>query len=132
MSITHSPLVVTSGLTFYYDMNNTKKSYKGKPVTNQYPLPTPDGSGNVTFPTNGTGTFKRIYQGVYGGYEIQPTDIVYRYDLGTAGCHYHGGSAAIGAGQYATFTFITMLARTPAAIQQQIIWQTLKTMAVAL
>lgn len=105
MAFSSSPSIVTDGLVFYYDMNNLKKSYKGKPVTNQYPLPTPDGSGNVTFPTNGTGTFRRIYTGTYGGYEIQPTDIVYRYDLGVDGCHYHGGAAAIASGQYATMTF---------------------------
>ncbi len=34
MSIGHSPSVVTSGLVFYYDMNNTQKSWKGRPVTN--------------------------------------------------------------------------------------------------
>jgi hypothetical protein len=105
MSFSNSPLIVTKDLTFYYDMNNTKKSYKGKPITNQYAVPTPDASGNVTFAVNGSGIFKRIYSGTYGGYEIQPTDIVYRYDLGSDGCHYHGNSAAIAAGQYATMTF---------------------------
>jgi hypothetical protein len=105
MAFSSSPSIVTNGLSFYYDMNNTQKSYKGKPITNQYPLPTPDGSGNVSFPTNGTGTFRRIYSGVFGGYEIKPTDVVYRYDLGGTGCHYHGGSAAIASGQYATMTF---------------------------
>jgi len=105
MSVFNGPSPSTNGLVFAYDMANTKKSYKGKPITNQYAVPTPDANGNVTFSVNGTGTFKRIYSGNYGGYEIQPTDIVYRYDLGGTGCHYHGNTAAITAGQYVTFTF---------------------------
>ncbi len=36
MSLNHSPSIVTDGLVFYYDMNNTKKSWKGAPVTNLY------------------------------------------------------------------------------------------------
>lgn len=34
MSLSHSPSVVTNGLVFYYDANNTKKSWKGAPTTN--------------------------------------------------------------------------------------------------
>lgn len=34
MSLFHSPNVVTNGLVLYYDMNNTKKSFKGAPTTN--------------------------------------------------------------------------------------------------
>ena len=34
MSLGHSPSVVTNGLVMYYDMNNTKKSWLGKPITN--------------------------------------------------------------------------------------------------
>lgn len=96
---------VTDGLVFYYDMYNTKKSFVGKPVTNQFLIPTPASNGDVTFAINGTGTFKRITSGVYGGYAIQPDDVVYRYDLGAHGCHYHGNGATLTSGQYATFTF---------------------------
>ena len=105
MGTFYSPSISTDSLIFYYDMGNTKKSWLGKPITNQYAVPTPAANGDVTFSVNGTGTFKRIYSGTYGGYEIRESDIVYRYDLGGTGCHYHGNSAAIGAGQYATFTF---------------------------
>lgn len=107
MALATSPGVVTNGLVFYYDMGNTLKSFIGKPVTNQFAVPTPyNSSGDVTFAINGTGTFRRIYEGTYGGYTIQPTDIVYRYNLSsTGGCHYHGNSASIGSGQYATFVF---------------------------
>ncbi len=100
-----NPGVVTDGLVFYYDMANIAKSYKGEPTTNQFAIPTPDSNGYVSFSVNGTGTFRRIYSGTYGGYTIQPTDIVYRYDLGTNGCHYHGNDVTITAGQYPTFTF---------------------------
>ena len=34
MALNHSPKAVTNGLLFYYDMNNTEKSWKGKPTTN--------------------------------------------------------------------------------------------------
>ena len=34
MSLSHSPKIVTDGLVFMYDMGNTKKSWKGAPVTN--------------------------------------------------------------------------------------------------
>lgn len=105
MPIFHSPLIVTNSLVFYYDMNNSKKSWLGKPITNQFAVPTPAANGDVTFSVQGTGIFKRIFQGIYGGYEIQPTDVVYRYDLGGTGCHYHGNDVAISSGQYATFTF---------------------------
>lgn len=34
MSLHHSPKIVTDGLVLYYDMGNTKKSWKGAPTTN--------------------------------------------------------------------------------------------------
>lgn len=106
MALSQNPQIVTNGLIFYYDMYNTKKSFKGKPVTNQFAIPTPDSNGDVVFAVNGTGIFRRIFSGTYGGYDIKPSDIVYRYNLSsTGGCHYHGNAASIGAGQYATFTF---------------------------
>lgn len=105
MSVISGPKLQDNDLLLYYDFYNKKKSFIGKPITNQYAIPTPVSNGDVTFAINGTGTFKRIYAGTFGGYTIQPTDVVYRYDLGTSGCHYHGNSATITAGQYATFTF---------------------------
>jgi hypothetical protein len=105
MSLQHSPGIVTNGLSFYYDMYNTEKSWKGEPVTNQFICPNPyDSNNNVSFNVNGTGTFQRIYSGTYGGYTIKPTDVVYRYNLGGNGCHYHGNSAAIASGQYVCYS----------------------------
>lgn len=39
MSLAYSPGIVTNGLVFYYDMNNTQKSWRGKPTTNLVPDP---------------------------------------------------------------------------------------------
>lgn len=36
MALSHSPKIVTDGLVFYYDMENTQKSWKGKPTVNMY------------------------------------------------------------------------------------------------
>lgn len=105
MTINAGPYSVTSGLIFEYNMNNTSRSWKGQPMTNQFAVPTPDSNGYVSFAVNGTGTFRRIYEGTYGGYTITNNDVVYRYDLGSNGCHYHGNDATITAGLYPTFTF---------------------------
>ncbi len=73
----------TEGLILYLDSSD-EASYDGGPTTNYF-VPT-EGS----FPVNGTGTFQRLRSGSYGGYTIKPTDVVYRYELGVFGCHYHG------------------------------------------
>ena len=80
---TLSEVPVTEGLILYLDSSD-EASYDGGPTTNYF-VPT-EGS----FPVNGTGTFSRIRTGSFGGYIIKPTDVVYRYELGTLGCHYHG------------------------------------------
>lgn len=106
MSVTSGPSVLTNGLVLSVDASNTEKSWKGRYMTNLFSVPTPDASGNVTFQYQGTGTFKRITTGTYGGYDIKPTDVVYRYDLGSLGCHYHGNPSPynINAGSTATFS----------------------------
>jgi len=78
----------TEGLILYLDSSD-EASYDGGPTTNYF-VPT-EGS----FPVNGTGTFQRLRSGSYGGYIIKPTDVVYRYELGTLGCHYHGVDVAV-------------------------------------
>ena len=80
---TLSEVPVKEGLMLYLDSSD-EASYDGGPTTNYF-VPT-EGS----FPVNGTGTFQRLRSGSYGGYIIKPTDVVYRYELGTLGCHYHG------------------------------------------
>lgn len=96
--------IITDGMVFHYDANS-KRSFVGAPTSNLYFTPTPDSSGNVGFAVNGTGTFKRVLSGNYGGYDIQATDVVYRYDLGGLGCHYHGNDYNVPSGYYLTFAF---------------------------
>jgi hypothetical protein len=108
MAITHAPAIVTNGLVLHYDMGNTKKSFKGPPIVNRFEVPTPDGSGNVTFSIQGTTGFTRVTSGTYGDYLVQPSDIIYSYTLGTNACHYHGmniSSPNISPGNYITFSF---------------------------
>ena len=83
-----SEVPVKEGLILYLDSSD-EASYDGGPTTNYF-VPT-EGS----FPVNGTGTFQRLRSGSYGGYIIKPTDVVYRYELGTLGCHYHGVDVAV-------------------------------------
>lgn len=67
MSLSHSPKIVTDGLVFYYDMNNTQKSWKGMTATNLVSVPTKEVLGGSNefvqwgdiapvFNTYGTGT----------------------------------------------------------------------------
>lgn len=98
---TLSEVPVKEGLILYLDSSD-EASYDGGPTTNYF-KPT-----EGTFDNNGAGTFSRIRSGSYGGYVIKPTDVVYRYDLGGLGCHYHGNSvptASIGIGTTILFTF---------------------------
>ena len=101
-TVNNGPQIVRSGLVLNLDAGNGK-SYS----TNRFQSL---GSGtvteNVTFPIQGTGTFQRVASGtVIGGYTVRPNDVVYSYVLGVLGCHYHGNSAPIPAGSYATFSF---------------------------
>lgn len=101
MSLNHSPSVVTNGLVFYYDTANTQKSWKGRPVTNQFTLPTTT--------TNGFGvqssTFTRVLSGNYGNYDITPSDYVWRYDVNGSDCPYHGWDIPTITGTVVTFSF---------------------------
>ena len=101
MGLAHFPSIVSNGLVFYYDMNNSKKSWIGRPVTNQYALPEVDVNG---FGVQNS-TFTRVRNGNYGGYDIQPRDYVWRYNISTNDCPYHGNDVTINAGQIATFSF---------------------------
>jgi hypothetical protein len=105
--------IVTSGSVFLYDTGDTVNSYKGEPITNQFVVYGTSGYGSgadnaVNFPVQGTVGFVRLGFGqTFGGYTIQPNDVVYKYPLNSSigGCHYHGMVQSIPAGAYATFTF---------------------------
>lgn len=110
MALINSPNIIREGIVLGLDAANIR-SFRGEPTTNvftHYGTPGVGAAGNVsvTFSIQGTGTFVRLgYGQTYGNYLIEQRDVVYRYDLGTSGCHYHGNTVAISAGQYATFTF---------------------------
>lgn len=101
-TVNNGPQIVRSGLVLNLDAGNGK-SYS----TNRFQsLRSGTVTENVTFAINGTGTFQRVASGtVIGGYTVRPNDVVYSYVLGVNGCHYHGNSAPIPAGSYATFSF---------------------------
>ena len=101
-TVNNGPQIVRNGLVLDLDAGNGK-SYS----TNRFQAL---GSGtvttNVTFAINGDGTFQRVASGtVIGGYTVRPNDVVYSYVLGANGCHYHGNTAPIPSGVYATFSF---------------------------
>jgi len=101
-TVNNGPQIVRNALVLDLDAGNGK-SYS----TNRFQAL---GSGtvteNVTFAINGDGTFQRVAFGtVIGGYTIRPNDVVYSYVLGANGCHYHGNTAPIPGGVYATFSF---------------------------
>jgi hypothetical protein len=104
------PKTTTQDLIFYYDTGN-EKSFAGEPTTNIFTSYGSSGYGDisnngVSFDVNGTGTFIRMgYGQTFGGYTIKSSDVVYKYDLGVNGCHYHGNDVSIPAGSYATFSF---------------------------
>lgn len=110
MALINSPNTIRDGLVLSLDAANVR-SFRGEPTTNvftHYGTPGYGAAGNVsvTFSIQGTGTFVRLgYGQTYGNYLIEQRDVVYRYDLGTSGCHYHGNTVSISSGQYATFTF---------------------------
>ena len=101
MSLHHNPKTSTDGLIMYYDMANTQKSWKGYPTTNQFTLP--------TAAVNGFGvqnsTFTRVYSGEFGGYDIQASDYVWRYNINGGDCPYHGWDISTTAGAVVTFSF---------------------------
>ncbi len=101
MAIEYSPAVVIQDLAFYYDMGNAQKSWRGRPITNQFLLPEADVNG---FQVQNS-TFTRVRSGTFGGYTIQSSDYVWRYNMSVNDCPYHGNDVTITAGQTATFSF---------------------------
>jgi hypothetical protein len=97
----NGPNLSANSLDFAYDMYNTTKSFRGRPVVNQYALPEVDVNG---FGVQNS-TFTRIRSGKFGDYDILPTDYVWRYNISVNDCPYHGNDVTINAGQTATFSF---------------------------
>jgi hypothetical protein len=112
MSFSSGPNTVNDSIVFNYDTGDTKNSFKGQPTTNQFAVQGTSGFGSgadnaVNFSIQGEAGFTRLGFGqTFGNYTIQPNDVVYRYNWNFSpnACHYHGNSAAIPSGVYATFT----------------------------
>jgi hypothetical protein len=102
MGVFSGPDISESGLVLALDARNNKSHSSNRFISY--------GSGlvaeAVNFSVQGTTGFNRVAAGtVIGGYVVKTTDVVYSYALGSNGCHYHGNTAAIPSGVYATFSF---------------------------
>ena len=112
MPFSSGPNTVNDSIVFNYDTGDTKNSFKGQPITNQFAVQGTSGFGSgadnsVNFSIQGEAGFTRLGFGqTFGNYTIQPDDVVYKYNWNYSpnACHYHGNSAAIPSGVYATFT----------------------------
>lgn len=102
MAVAYNPQIVTNGLVLALDAGNNKSHSSNRFLSYGTGLVTQ----NVTFTNQGDGTFQRVAAGtVIGGYTVKATDVVYSYALGATGCHWHGNTAPIPSGVYATFSF---------------------------
>lgn len=119
MGANKGPNIERDGLVFGYDTGRNPSSnfdhkvdkrrfYKGQPATNLFTVLGSSSSTdqNVTFSVNGTGTFKRVATGTQiGDYKVKSEDVVYSYDLGTNGCHYHGNDySSVSSGTKVSFS----------------------------
>ena len=118
----------TVGTTYYIDGRQLEQKSYATPFVRSYQLKNNDivprrekdinwfksygtsgfgsaADNSVGFSLNGDGTFIRLgYGQTFGDYTIKPDDIVYKYNLGVNGCHYHGNTVNIKQGEYAVFT----------------------------
>ena len=109
------PHIIKDGLVFGYDTGygvaddtTATRFYKGQPATNLFTvLGSPSSADqNVTFAVQGTGTFKRVAVNTrIGNYKVKDTDVVYSYELGANGCHYHGNDySSVSSGTKVSFS----------------------------
>lgn len=86
--LSHSPQIVTNGLVLYYDMGNTKKSWKGKPTTNMVPnasIVVVTGGLTLTYvDTNNSGWTRYAISGTWSGGS-------YPYAFAISGATFTGG-----------------------------------------
>ena len=100
-TVNNGPQIVKNGLIACLDAGNNR-SYS----TNRFQsLGTGLTTQSVNFALEGTTGFQRIATGtVISGYRVKANDVVYSYALGGNGCHFHGNTAPIPTGVYATFS----------------------------
>jgi len=106
MGMINGPNAITPGLVACYDAGSNRSYSRNRFISYGSVGSGSGADNNVTFSINGSGTFVRLgYGQTYGGYTIKQEDVVYKYTLGSNGCHYHGNTAIIPAGCYASFYF---------------------------
>jgi hypothetical protein len=106
MTLSHSPNIVRDGLVLYYDMDNTKKSFKGMPTTNvmQYPEANWNGS-SIPLSYNYDATSTRTIDYVTGVSNPINSPGILRYYTGTTGYKYFALMGTVpSAGTY-TFSY---------------------------
>jgi hypothetical protein len=105
MSLQHSPSIVTSGLVMYYDMANTKRSFKGQPTTNLVPYPDADWNGSgfalsYNYPTAGA-----TYSYITNAANPINSPEVLRYYTGTTAYKYWAIQGSVPAPGTYTFSY---------------------------
>jgi hypothetical protein len=106
MTLSHSPNIVRDGLVLYYDMDNTKKSFKGMPTTNvmQYPEANWNGS-SIPLSYNHDATSTRTINYITGVSNPINSPGILRYYTGTTGYRYFALRGTVpSAGTY-TFSY---------------------------
>jgi hypothetical protein len=110
MSLAHGPSIVTNGLILYYDMYNTKKSFKGAPITNYIPNPYASWNGSSFVLGYNYANLGATYTYVTGVENPINSPGVLQYYTGTSGYKYFSidSSSLPATGTY-TFSYYARL-----------------------
>lgn len=106
MSVHEGTKENVSNLVFEIDAANIKSNSPNRFFAYGNSGPGPSADNDVSFLINGSGIFKRLgYGQLFGDYTITPSDVVYQYNLGLSGCHYHGNTIYVPLGAYVAFKY---------------------------
>jgi len=110
MSLAHGSSIVTNGLILYYDMYNTKKSFKGPPITNYIPNPYASWNGSSFVLGYNYANLGATYTYVTGVENPINSPGVLQYYTGTSGYKYFSidSSSLPATGTY-TFSYYARL-----------------------
>lgn len=125
MTLHHSPSIVRDGLVLYYDMNNTKKSFKGMPTTNVLPYPEADWTGSAfdrTYWHDATSTHTMTY--VTGVDNPIGSAGVMRYTTGTTGYKYWALRGTVPSSGTYTFSYYARISNGSSSnLNNQQLWR---------
>jgi Concanavalin A-like lectin/glucanases superfamily len=125
MAIEYNPNVVTNNLVMYYDMNNTQKSWKGQPATNQVTYPYADWTGSafsLSYNYDATSTATQTYTTNISNPVNSPG--IFRYFTGTTGYKYWAFRTTVpSAGTYTFSYYARISGGSPNTINMQQIWR---------